>query len=96
MPTESHDPREIPILRETIDAGAEAASTPHDVEAAHTAILADALQSADALLRRAAREIDARRFESLFERLRTELPALVDRLMREQRAAAGEPDEERD
>ena len=54
-------------------------------EAAHAAILADALQSADSLLRRAAREIDPPRFERLFERLRSELPELVERMMREMR-----------
>jgi Zn-dependent M32 family carboxypeptidase len=96
MSSESHDPREIPILTETIEAGAEAASTPFDFEAAHAAILAEALQSAEALLRRAAREIDAKRFESLFERLRTELPELVDRVMREQSAIAVGPEEVRD
>jgi len=96
MSSESHDPREIPILTETIEAGAEAAATPFDFEAAHAAILAEALQLTDSLLRRAAREIETSRFESLFESLRAELPALVDRLMREQTAAAGKPDEARD
>jgi len=51
---------------------------------------------ADSLLRQAARDIDTKRFENLFDRLRAELPALVDRVMREQPAAAGEPDEARD
>lgn len=92
MSSESHDPREIPILTKTIEAGAEAAA-PIDFEAAHAAILAEALKLVDSLLRQAAREIDTRRFESLFDRLRTELPALVDRVMREQCAAADEPDE---
>jgi Zn-dependent M32 family carboxypeptidase len=96
MSSEPHDPREIPTLTETIEAGAEAAARPFEFEAAHEAILAETLQSTDSLLRQAAREIDARRFESLFERLRAELPALVERLMREQTAAAGEPDEARD
>ncbi len=96
MSSEPHDPREIPTLTETIEAGAESAATPFDFEAAHETILAETLQSTDSLLRQAAREIDARRFESLFERLRAELPALVERLMREQTAAAGEPDEARD
>jgi hypothetical protein len=43
---------------------------------------------ADSLLRQAARDLDKRGFEGLVERLRTELPALVDRVMREQRADA--------
>jgi Zn-dependent M32 family carboxypeptidase len=95
MSSESHDPREIPILTETIKAGAEDAA-PCDIDAAHAAILAEALKLADSLLRQAARDIDTKRFDNLFERLRTELPALVDRVMREQPAAAGEPDEARD
>jgi len=95
MSSESHDPREIPILTETIEAGAEDAA-PCDLDAAHAAILAEALKLADSLLRQAARDIDTKRFENLFDRLRAELPALVDRVMREQLAAAGEPDEARD
>ena len=96
MSSESHDPREIPILTETIEAGSEAPAVPFDCEATHAAILAETLQLADSLLRRAAREIDQSRFESLFESLRAQLPALLERLMREQCAAAGEHDEVRD
>jgi len=95
MSSESHDPREIPILTQTIEAGAEAAAA-GDFDAAHAAILAEALKLADSLLRQAARDIDTKRFECLFERLRTELPALVDRVLREQAAAADEPEEARD
>ena len=51
---------------------------------------------ADSLLRQAAREIEATLFESVFDRLRAELPELVDRILREQTAAAGESDETRD
>jgi len=87
MSSESHDPREIPILTETIEAGAEAAA-PCDFDAARAAILAEALKLADSLLRQAARDLDKRGFEGLVERLRTELPALGDRVMREQRADA--------
>ncbi len=95
MSSKSHDPREIPILTETIEAGAEGAA-PADLDAVHAAILAEALEMADSLLRRAARDADPRRFESLFERLRAELPALVGRVMLEHTAAAGEPEEARD
>ncbi|MGC1387751.1 MAG: hypothetical protein WA807_07065 [Steroidobacteraceae bacterium] len=95
MSPKSHDPREIPILTETIEAGAEGAARP-DLDAAHAAVLAEALEMADSLLRQAARDVDTGGFESLFERLRTELPALVGRVMREHSAAAGEPEEERD
>ncbi len=96
MSSESHDPRQIPILTETIEAGAEAAAAPFAFEAAHEAILAEARQLIDSLLRKAACEIETKRFESLFERLRAELPVLVDRVMREQTAAAGESGEARD
>ena len=58
MSSESHDPREIPILTETIKAGAEDAA-PCDFDAAHAAILAEALKLADSLLRQAARDIDS-------------------------------------
>jgi len=84
MTPESHDPREIPVLTDSIEAGADTGAET-GAAAAHAAILADALQSADSLLRRAAREIDPPRFERLFERLRSELPELVERMMREMR-----------
>jgi hypothetical protein len=95
MSPESHDPREIPILTETIEAGAEDAA-PCDFDAAHAAILAEALKLADSLLCQAARDIEAKRFENLFDRLRAELPALVDRVMRELPAATDEPEETHD
>jgi len=44
----------------------------------------------------AARDIEAKRFENLFDRLRAELPALVDRVMRELPAATDEPEETHD
>jgi Zn-dependent M32 family carboxypeptidase len=96
MSSESHDPRDIPILTEAVESGAEAVAPPIDFEAAHAAILTETLKLADSLLRQAAREIKASRFENLFDRLRAELPALVDRVMREQTASANEPEETRD
>ncbi len=96
MSSESHDPREIPVLTQSIGAGADAAAAPLDLETAHAAILAETLKLSESLLRQAAREIEAKRFESLFDRLRSELPALVDRVMQEQIAAPGEPEKVRD
>jgi hypothetical protein len=78
MTAESYDPREIPILTDTIEAGAESGA-----DAERAAVLAEALQSAESLLRRAVSEIDPAQLAELIERLRSELPQLLERIMRE-------------
>jgi Zn-dependent M32 family carboxypeptidase len=85
MPTRTHDPRNIPILTEPQSEGAEP-QQPFDFNAVHAAILAETLKLADSLLRQASRDIEAILFERVFDRLRTALPELVDRALREQKS----------
>jgi Zn-dependent M32 family carboxypeptidase len=90
MPSEPHDPRDIPILTETIKEGPEA-SLPFDSTAMHAAILSETLELADSLLHQAAKDIEATLFERVFDRLRAQLPELVDRVLREHAAAQAAP-----
>ena len=76
MSSESHDPRDIPILTEPIGKPADASTPAFDFNAVHAAILTETLKLADSLLRQAARDIEATLFERVFDRLRTELPSL--------------------
>jgi len=95
MPSESHDPRDIPILTETIEKTGQA-SPAFDFNAMHAAILTETLKLADSLLRQASRDIEATLFERVFDRLRTELPEIVDRVLHEHAAAAESSAETRD
>ncbi len=90
MPTEPHDPRDIPILTETVVENVET-SLSFDAKAVHAAILSETLELADSLLHQAARDIEATLFERVFDRLRAQLPELVDRILREHAAAREEP-----
>ena len=90
MPTEPRDPRDIPILTETIRESVEA-SLPFDVKAVHAAILSETLELADSLLHQAAKDIEATLFERVFDRLRAQLPELVDRVLREHAATQEDP-----
>ena len=90
MPIEPHDPRDIPILTETIKENADS-PLPFDVKAVHAAILSETLELADSLLHQAAKDIEATLFERVFDRLRAQLPELVDRVLREHAAAAEDP-----
>jgi Zn-dependent M32 family carboxypeptidase len=90
MPSEPHDPRDIPILTETIKEGP-ATSLPFDATAVHAAILSETLELADSLLHQAAKDIEATLFEHVFDRLRAQLPELVDRVLREHAAAHEDP-----
>jgi len=76
-----NDPRDIPILREAVKESA--ASMSFDAKAAHAAILTETLELADSLLHQAAKDIEATLFERVFDRLRAQLPELVDRILRE-------------
>jgi Zn-dependent M32 family carboxypeptidase len=90
MPAEPHDPRDIPILTETIKESAQA-SLPFDATVVHAAILSETLELADSLLHQAAKDIEATLFERVFDRLRAQLPELVDRVLREHAAAREGP-----
>ena len=89
MQTGPHDPRDIPILTEAVRETAPSSAT-IDAKAVHAAILTETLELADSLLHQAAKDIEATLFERVFDRLRAQLPELVDRILREH-AAAREP-----
>jgi len=86
MPSEPHDPRDIPILTNAVNENVEAALS-IDAKAVHAAILTETLELADSLLHQAAKDIEATLFERVFDRLRAQLPELVDRILREHAAA---------
>ena len=90
MQPEPPDPRDIPILT---DAVAESVDTSLSLEAkaVHAAILTETLQLADSLLHQAAKDIEATLFERVFDRLRAQLPELVDRVLREHAATQADP-----
>jgi len=96
MSSPPHDPRDIPILREPIEKAGAAAAQSLDFEAAQAAILTQTLKLADSLLHQAARDIEATLFERVFDRLRAELPELVDRVLREHAANPDKSSETRD
>jgi Zn-dependent M32 family carboxypeptidase len=79
------DPRDIPTLTDAVSGGAEP-SFSFDAKAVHAAILTETLQLADSLLHQAAKDIEATLFERVFDRLRAQLPELVDRILREHAA----------
>jgi hypothetical protein len=86
MNTESHDPRDIPILTEAIEKdGREYAF--FDAKAVHAAVVTETLNLADSLLHQAAKDIEATLFERVFDQLRAQLPELVDRVLRQHAAA---------
>jgi hypothetical protein len=58
--------------------------------------LTETLKLAESLLRQAARDIEATLFERVFDRLRIELPELVDRVLHEHAATAESPAETSD
>ena len=84
-----HDPRDIPILTETVRPSVPALSA--DAKAVHAAILTETLELADSLLHQAAKDIEATLFERVFDRLRSQLPELVDRILREHAATQEGP-----
>ena len=86
MPSEPHDPRDIPILTEAVKESAPE-SLSLEAKAVHAAILTETLELADSLLHQAVKDIEATLFERVFDRLRAQLPELVDRILREHAAA---------
>ena len=96
MPAVPHDPRDIPILTDTTAQPDDTATQPFDFNAVHAAVLTETLKLADSLLRQAARDIEATLFERVFDRLRIELPELVDRALREHAAISERSADTRD
>ena len=90
MQPEPHDPRDIPILTDAVAETVET-SLSLDAKALHAAILTETLQLADSLLHQAAKDIEATLFERVFDRLRAQLPELVDRILREHAAIQEDP-----
>jgi Zn-dependent M32 family carboxypeptidase len=82
MNPESHDPRDIPVLTEAIDQAKTLAFSINAKDVA-AAIMTETLKLADSLLHQAAKDIEATLFEHVFDRLRAELPELVDRILTE-------------
>jgi Zn-dependent M32 family carboxypeptidase len=90
METGAHDPREIPILTDSVKDSAPVGLS-LDAKAVHAAILSETLNLADSLLHQAVKDIEATLFERVLDRLRAQLPELVDRILREHAAAQAEP-----
>jgi hypothetical protein len=82
MLPETHDPRDIPILTDAVESNV-ATLQPFNAKAMHAAIVTETLELADSLLHQAAKDIEATLFERVFDRLRAQLPELVDRVLRE-------------
>lgn len=82
-----HDPRDIPVLTEAIDGGANASRL--NLQAAQLAIVTETLKIADALLHQAVKDMEASLFERVYDRLRAQLPDLVERILQEQLGEAG-------
>ncbi len=87
-----HDPRDIPILTDAVNQSSEEMLSV-DVQAVHAAILTETLELADTLLHQAARDIEAAIFERVFDRLRAQLPEMVDRILHEHAARREDPQE---
>jgi Zn-dependent M32 family carboxypeptidase len=62
-----------------------------EAKAVHAAILSETLELADSLLHQAVKDIEATLFERVLDRLRAQLPELVDRILREHAAAQEDP-----
>jgi Zn-dependent M32 family carboxypeptidase len=84
MSLDHHDPRDIPILTQAVG---ETVAGALDTTAMHAAILTETLKLADSLLHQAAKDIEVILFERVFDRLRAELPELVDRILSEHSSA---------
>lgn len=91
METGSHDPRDIPILTDAVEKDGRP-TLPFDIKAMHAAIVTETLELADSLLHQAAKDIEAILFERVFDRLRAQLPELVDRVLHEHAAAPENPE----
>ena len=83
----SHDPRDIPVLTEAIDSSPALASE-ENIRSAQSAIVAETMRVADVLLHQAVKDMEAVLFERVRDRLREQLPELVERILKEQLAAA--------
>lgn len=83
MNTESHDPRDIPILTDAVEKDGRIYAL-FDAKAVHAAVVTETLKLADSLLHQATKDIEAILFERVLDQLRAQLPELIDRVLREQ------------
>jgi Zn-dependent M32 family carboxypeptidase len=90
MDLSTHDPRDIPILTDAVERVGKTAA-PLDTKAIQSALLAETFELAETLLNQAAKDIEATLFERVLDRLRAQLPELVDRVLREYGAPAPTP-----
>jgi len=75
------------VLTEVIDSGrAHAAAL--NIQDLQSAITTEALKAADTLLHQAARDMEAILFERVYDRLREQLPELIERILKERLEAA--------
>jgi len=91
MTPESPDPRDIPILTEAIEREKDPTVTLHTKDAA-SALVSETIELADSLLHQAVKDIEATLFERVLDKLRAELPELVNRVLAEQADKRAEPD----
>jgi Zn-dependent M32 family carboxypeptidase len=82
MDLSPHDPRDIPILTDAVE-HRDKTPAPIDTKAIQSALLAETFELAETLLNQAAKDIEATLFERVLDRLRAQLPELVDRVLRE-------------
>jgi hypothetical protein len=82
-----HDPRDIPILTDAVERGGRTPAS-IDTKAIQSALLSETFELAETLLNQAAKDIEATLFERVLDRLRAQLPELVDRVLREYGAPA--------
>jgi Zn-dependent M32 family carboxypeptidase len=91
MTPESPDPRDIPILTEAIEREKDPTVTLNTKDAA-SALVSETIELADSLLHQAVKDIEATLFERVLDKLRAELPELVNRVLAEQADKRAEPD----
>ncbi len=92
MSDDLDDTGEIPILTDAVLGGMPPAAS----RAVSTAILSEVLNLADSLLHQAAKDIEATLFENVYDRLRAQLPEIVDRVLREHGASGDEASDRAD
>jgi Zn-dependent M32 family carboxypeptidase len=91
MMPESPDPRDIPILTEAIEREKDQTVTLNTKDAA-SALVSETIELAASLLHQAVKDIEATLFERVLDKLRAELPELVNRVLAEQADKPAEPD----
>jgi Zn-dependent M32 family carboxypeptidase len=84
MTPESQDPRDIPILTEAIVREKARQRVSLNTKDTASALISETIKLADSLLHTAVKDIEATLFERVLDKLRAELPELVNRVLAEQ------------